>query len=100
MSFGEGLKKLELYKTNRAIGSDALLALLIGYILLIALGAIGNGLVCIAVFRKPSMRTPRNLFILNLAISDLTLCLITMPFTLIEIAFKYWTLGKFNILRQ
>lgn len=87
-------QKLQLYKTNRAISSDVLLTLLIGYILLIALGAIGNGLVCMAVYRKPNMRTPRNLFILNLAISDLTLCLITMPFTLIEIAYKYWTLGK------
>ncbi|XP_074604601.1 neuropeptide F receptor-like [Brevipalpus obovatus] len=85
---------LEYYKKNRAIDSETLVVLLVSYLLMIAIGAIGNGLVSFAVLRKPSMRTPRNLFILNLAISDLTLCLITMPFTLIEIVTRYWTLGK------
>lgn len=44
--------------------------------------------------RKPQMRTARNLFILNLAISDLLLCLVTMPLTLVEILSKYWPLGR------
>ena len=79
---------------NRAINEDALIVLLILYVILIVTGATGNGLVCVAVARKPSMRTARNVFIINLAISDLILCLFTMPFSLVEIALKFWPLGK------
>lgn len=39
------------------------------------------------------MRTLRNTFITNLAVSDLLLCLVTMPLTLVEIITKYWPLG-------
>ncbi|RWS00234.1 neuropeptide F receptor-like protein, partial [Dinothrombium tinctorium] len=41
------------------------------------------------------MRTERNVFIINLAISDLLLCLFTMPFTLFQIVLRYWPLGLF-----
>lgn len=48
----------------------------------------------LSVIRKPAMRTPRNLFILNLAVSDLLLCTVTMPLTLMEIITKYFPLGN------
>lgn len=48
----------------------------------------------VSVIRKPAMRTPRNMFILNLAVSDLLLCTVTMPLTLMEIITKYFPLGK------
>jgi G-protein coupled receptor len=86
-------QRLEEFGSNKAIDDRSLIYLLFGYISLIILGATGNGLVCIAVIRKPSMRTPRNIFIINLAISDLILCLFTMPFSLVEIALKFWPLG-------
>ena len=41
------------------------------------------------------MRTPRNIFIINLAISDLTLCLFTQPFNLMKVCMSTWTLGDF-----
>lgn len=44
------------------------------------------------------MRTPRNMFILNLAISDLLLCTVTMPFTLMEIVTKYFPWGNYPFL--
>ncbi|RWS11319.1 neuropeptide F receptor-like protein [Dinothrombium tinctorium] len=87
-------KKLESYLTNKALDDTSLTCLLVAYTLLIVLGATGNGLVCLAVARKPQMRTPRNVFIINLAISDLILCLFTMPFSLVEITLKYWPLGQ------
>lgn len=40
--------------------------------------------------RNPAMRTARNVFIVNLAVSDLMLCLITMPLTLVEILYMTW----------
>ena len=48
-------------------------ALIVAFALLIVFGATGNGLVCYVVAKNPNMRTPRNIFIINLAISDLTL---------------------------
>lgn len=89
------MHRLQGYMTNKAIGDTSFGYLLTAYISLIILGATGNGLVCLVVARKPSMRTARNVFIINLAISDLILCLFTMPFSLVEIALKYWPLGEF-----
>ena len=65
------------------------------FALLIAFGATGNSLVCYVVARNPAMRTPRNIFIINLAISDLTLCLFTQPFNLMKVLVPEWKLGTF-----
>ena len=88
------MRKLEQFTHNKAIDDTSLITLLIFYAILIVFGVTGNGLVCAAVARKPSMRTGRNVYIINLAISDLLLCLFTMPFSLVEIALKFWPLGK------
>lgn len=40
------------------------------------------------------MRTPRNMFIVNLAVADLLLCTVTMPLTLMQILTKYFPLGN------
>ncbi|XP_059168727.1 neuropeptide F receptor-like [Physella acuta] len=63
--------------------------------LLITFGAVGNGLVMFVVMRNPSMRTPRNIFIINLAISDFTLCLFTQPLNMYLLLYKQWGLGEF-----
>ena len=39
------------------------------------------------------MRTARNIFIATLAVADLTLCLFTMPMTMLGILTKYWPFG-------
>lgn len=83
----------ELYSKNRQVSERTFYALIAAYSVLICVGVCGNILVVWVVLRKPAMRTARNLFILNLAISDLLLCLITMPLTLMEILTRYWPLG-------
>ena len=60
------------------------------YALMILFGASGNLLVILVVIRNRAMRTARNVFIVNLAVSDLMLCLITMPLTLVEILYQTW----------
>ena len=40
------------------------------------------------------MLTTRNIFIANLAISDILLCCFTMPLTLMDLLTKYWALGS------
>lgn len=67
---------MDQYLHNRSIGSPWYHLLIAMYGVLIVFGAMGNIMVVIAVLRKPIMRTARNLFILNLAISgELTMCL-------------------------
>ena len=48
------------------------------------------------VIRNRAMRTARNVFIVNLAVSDLMLCLITMPLTLVEILYMTWQVSHLN----
>jgi len=45
----------------------------------IAIGFFGNLLVVTASIQQKALRTPRNAFIINLAVSDILLCLVTMP---------------------
>lgn len=64
------------------------------FLVLISFGVLGNSLVCYVVAKNPRMRTPRNVFIINLAISDLTLCLFTQPFNLVKVLTSDWKMGR------
>lgn len=60
---------IEQFSTNRNIKDPAYHILIILYSALIILGASGNALVVLAIIRNKQMRTARNMFIVNLAIS-------------------------------
>lgn len=60
---------IEQYSNNRKIDDPAYHILIVLYSTLIIFGATGNCLVVMAVARKPQMRTARNMFIVNLAVS-------------------------------
>lgn len=65
------------------------------FVVFIMVGALGNALVCLVVMRSAHMRNSRNIFIVNLAASDLTLCLITQPLNLVRLNLApVWTLGE------
>lgn len=51
------------------------------YVVVILFGAFGNMLTIIAVLYNPQIRTTRNFFILNLALSDFFICTIAAPIT-------------------
>lgn len=55
----------------------------------------GNSLVVYVVCMKKSMQTVTNLFIMNLALSDILMCLLAVPFTPISFFQEDWQLGKF-----
>ena len=61
--------------------------------MVITFGSLGNLLVMAAFARRPALRSRRNAFIINLAVSDLLLCLVTMPLTLIELLNDHWPIG-------
>ena len=65
------------------------------YMLIGILGISGNALVCYVVVRNKHMHTVTNLFITNLALSDILLCIFAVPITpLYLIYFKEWVFGR------
>lgn len=57
---------------------------IISYFLIFFLCMVGNTVVCFIVMRNKHMHTVTNLFILNLAISDLLVGIFCMPITLLD----------------
>ena len=61
------------------------------YIMIFIIGVFGNTLVCWVVLRNKTMQTVTNLFITNLALSDILLCIFAVPFTpLYLLTYKSW----------
>ena len=56
-------------------------------------GILTNLSVCWVVVRNSQARTARNLFIINMAFSDLTVCCITMPATVMKLINHTWKYG-------
>lgn len=57
---------------------------IVAYVLIFLLCMVGNALVCFIVLRNRHMRTVTNMFILNLAVSDLLVGIFCMPTTLVD----------------
>jgi len=65
------------------------------YSVIFVLAVVGNILVILTLVQNTRMRTVTNVFLLNLAISDLLLAVFCMPFTLIPILIKNFIFGPF-----
>ena len=57
---------------------------IVAYVLIFLLCMVGNTLVCFIVLKNRHMHTVTNMFILNLAISDLLVGIFCMPTTLVD----------------
>ncbi|XP_070845203.1 neuropeptide FF receptor 2-like [Chaetodon trifascialis] len=66
----------------------------VSYLLIFLVCMVGNGVVCFIVLRSKNMRTVTNLFILNLAISDLLVGIFCMPTTLVDNIITGWPFGS------
>ena len=64
------------------------------YSIIFMLGITGNVLVILTILQNTRMRTVTNLFLLNLAISDLLLGVFCMPFTLIGQLLRDFIFGE------
>ncbi|KAM8802937.1 neuropeptide FF receptor 2 [Rhynchonycteris naso] len=67
---------------------------IISYFLIFFLCMVGNTVVCFIVVRNRHMHTVTNLFILNLAISDLLIGIFCMPITLLDNIIAGWPFGS------
>lgn len=63
------------------------------YAVIFTLGFFGNLLVSLVVIRNPAMHTVTNFFILNLAMSDIVMCLFAVPFTPLQSFTGKWLFG-------
>ena len=43
-------------------------------------------------------KTTRNILIATMALSDLLICLFTMPLTMLDLIHNYWSLGEEQVL--
>lgn len=68
----------------------------VAYLLVFALGLVGNFFVIAVVFRSPRMRTVTNFFIVNLAVADILVIVFCLPATLMSNIFvrKYCSFPK------
>ncbi|XP_059082512.1 neuropeptide F receptor-like [Tigriopus californicus] len=84
---------LYMYDLNRALHQPWYAISALSYAILILLTFLGNALVIWTVVRRKYMWTARNIFILNLAVSDIFLCF-TMTITAVDVLTKYWPFGS------
>ena len=63
-----------MYWANRSLSEPWFTASAVAYSLLILVTFLGNSLVIWAVARRKELWSPRNIFILNLAVSDICKC--------------------------
>lgn len=59
--------------------------LIVAYSVIIIMSLFGNMLVCHVVLKNKRMRSATSLFIVNLAVSDIMITLLNMPFTLVSV---------------
>uniref|UniRef100_A0A670XV39 G protein-coupled receptor 45 n=1 Tax=Pseudonaja textilis TaxID=8673 RepID=A0A670XV39_PSETE len=65
----------------------------IAMFLMIAIGFLGNTIVCLIAYQKPAMCSAITLLLATLAFSDIMLSLVCMPFTAVNIITVNWNFG-------
>ena len=67
--------------------------LVFAYVVVIIVGLVTNAIVAWLVVTRVELRTAVNLYVANLAASDLMMCTFCLPFTLVRLLVRNWTLG-------
>uniref|UniRef100_A0A3Q3LM06 Neuropeptide Y receptor type 2 n=1 Tax=Mastacembelus armatus TaxID=205130 RepID=A0A3Q3LM06_9TELE len=68
--------------------------LILAYSTIILFGVIGNSLVIYVVYKFKNLRTVTNFFIVNLAVADLLMNMLCLPFTLAYTLYGEWKFGQ------
>ncbi|GMR61662.1 hypothetical protein PMAYCL1PPCAC_31857 [Pristionchus mayeri] len=99
-AYRDAFTKINLYFRDDAVlngteysSSEWGYAITTAYVFIILFGAFGNAMTITVVILNPSMRTTRNFFILNLALSDFFVCTVTAPMTLYTVRYIFWPFG-------
>ncbi|UXI15552.1 Amiloride-sensitive cation channel 5 [Sarcoptes scabiei] len=65
------------------------------YLTIVVVSLFGNLLICYVVFKRKRMRISTNLLMTNLALSDLLMTCINIPFNIARILLEEWPFGSF-----
>lgn len=68
--------------------------LILAYSTIIFFGVVGNSLVIYVVHKFRNLRTVTNFFIVNLAVADLLVDMLCLPFTLVTTLYGEWKFGQ------
>lgn len=94
----ENFNSSDIFDTNETFGvlisNEQIFTLILPYSLIFLLAIIGNALVIITLGANRRMRSVTNMFLLNLAVSDLLLGVFCMPFTLVGVLLKQFIFGS------
>uniref|UniRef100_A0A915KU52 G-protein coupled receptors family 1 profile domain-containing protein n=1 Tax=Romanomermis culicivorax TaxID=13658 RepID=A0A915KU52_ROMCU len=80
LSYGQWRQCLKDFIVIKHFSQTEFVLFTTAYSLITLLGLLGNGLVIVVVISRPNMRTPRNVFITNLAAANFILSAIAIPF--------------------
>ncbi|XP_036964486.1 neuropeptide Y receptor type 2 [Acanthopagrus latus] len=83
---------LELDDSTKLVGVQVVLIL--AYSTIILFGVTGNSLVIYVVYKFKNLRTVTNFFIVNLAVADLLVNMLCLPFTLVNTLYGEWKFGQ------
>lgn len=85
---------ISLWKQVRS--SWQIVALCIAYLVVFIASLSGNALVCLVIYRTRRLHTVTNVFIANLAVSDLFITVVNVPFNIARHLMTDWTFGQFT----
>lgn len=83
---------LELEDSTKLV--EVQVILILAYSTIILFGVTGNSLVIYVVYKFKNLRTVTNYFIVNLAVADLLVNMLCLPFTLVYTLYGEWTFGQ------
>ncbi|XP_039661664.1 neuropeptide Y receptor type 2 [Perca fluviatilis] len=83
---------LKLDDSTKLVGVRV--SLILAYSTIILFGVIGNSLVIYVVCKFKHLRTVNNFFIVNLAVADLLVNALCLPFTLVNTLYGEWKFGQ------
>uniref|UniRef100_A0A3Q3ABR0 Neuropeptide Y receptor type 2 n=1 Tax=Kryptolebias marmoratus TaxID=37003 RepID=A0A3Q3ABR0_KRYMA len=83
---------LNLDDSTKLVGVQVVLIL--AYSTIILFGVTGNSLVIYVVYKFKNLRTVTNFFIVNLAVADLLVNTLCLPFTLVYTLYDEWMFGQ------
>ena len=95
------------YNSGNASGNDVIhasrisrtaaevVALVAAYAVVIICSLLGNALVCFVIYKRRRLHTVTNMFITNLAISDILITVLNIPFSITRNVLENWPFGGF-----
>ncbi|EYC27262.1 hypothetical protein Y032_0009g617 [Ancylostoma ceylanicum] len=91
---GVSIANLTVEETCRFRGTTENYVVIFTFITIFLLSVIGNALVIVVIMQQRAMRSITNIYLMNLAITDLMLSVVCMPPTLFSMVMNCWIFGN------